>query len=115
MQPDIFTPNQAQGQSGGHGHGGGDEPDPDMGGIVFEMLCERCHEPHSDKPKRNGGPGLMNLFKVPMHALPSGYFHLHSEDFVRDAIEQGVGTMPGMAKELTPMAMRDLMAYLKTI
>ncbi|MBI4442146.1 MAG: cytochrome c [Acidobacteria bacterium] len=117
MQPSVSTPNQAaQQHSGGHSHGGGgDEPDLAMGEIVFLAHCNGCHDAYSDQPKPDGGSGLMNLFKVPMHALPGGDFHIHTEDYVRNAIEQGVGTMPGMAKDITPIAMRDLMAYLKTI
>jgi len=76
----------------------------DRGAAIFRKSCSVCHSIRSGETKV--GPSLYGVLRQ-----GSG----HSEESVRQVIANGKGTMPAFKEKLEPLAIDDLLEYLRTL
>lgn len=85
-------------------------PQQAAGRKIYDVECDRCHEPYSTKGKK--GPGLKGIFQrqyLPLSGLPA------NDERVTDIIRIGRHEMPGYSQKLSQQELQDLLAYLHTL
>lgn len=78
------------------------------GKAVFDTNCLICHEAESDATKV--GPGLQGWANQPPHEF-NGSEHAHTEETLRQQIQDGSASMPPMGSLISEEEMNDLVAY----
>jgi cytochrome c553 len=85
-------------------------PQQAAGRKIYDLECDRCHEPYSTKGKK--GPGLKGTFQhqyLAHSGLPA------NDERVSDIIRLGRNEMPGYSQKLSQQELQDLLAYLHTL
>ena len=85
-------------------------PQQAAGRHLYDQYCDRCHAPYSSRKRQ--GPSLKAMFKRPYlsaSGLPA------TDERVVDIVRYGRGKMPGLAQELGPGDIEELLAYLHTL
>ena len=80
------------------------------GRKIYDVECDRCHEPYSTRGKK--GPGLKGMFKhkyLSLSGLPA------NDERVTDIIRLGRNEMPAFSQKLNQQDLEDLLAYLHTL
>jgi len=85
-------------------------PQQAAGRKIYDVECDRCHEPYSTRGKK--GPGLKGMFKhkyLSLSGLPA------NDERVSDIIRLGRNEMPAFSQKLNQEDLEDLLAYLHTL
>lgn len=85
-------------------------PQQAVGRKIYDLECDRCHNPDSTRGKK--GPGLKGIFRnqyLSQSGLPA------NDDRVSDIIRLGRKDMPGYSQKLSSQEIQDLLAYLHTL
>lgn len=85
-------------------------PQQAAGRRIYDVHCDRCHEPYSTRGKK--GPGLKGVFQhkyLSLSGLPA------NDERVTDIIRLGRNEMPGYNQTLNSQDIQDLLAYLHTL
>jgi mono/diheme cytochrome c family protein len=80
------------------------------GRKVYDVECDRCHEPYSSRGKK--GPSLKGVFQhkyLSLSGLPA------NDDRVADIVRMGRNEMPAYSQKLSAQDIQDLLAYLHTL
>jgi len=80
------------------------------GRKIYDVECDRCHEPYSTRGKK--GPALKGMFQhkyLSLSGLPA------NDERVTDIIRLGRKEMPGYSQKLSQQDIQDLLAYLHTL
>jgi len=80
------------------------------GRKIYDLQCDRCHEPYSPRGKK--GPSLKGVFQrkyLSLSGLPA------NDERVTDIIRLGRNEMPGYSQTLNSQDIQDLLAYLHTL
>jgi cytochrome c2 len=90
--------------------GGGAAPSVPHGKEVFEQKCAMCHYATSNEKKI--GPGLKGLGKRSTFTVNKNKI---TDDSLRAWIENGDDLMPPFKDVIDATAIRDVIAYVKTL
>lgn len=85
-------------------------PQQAAGRKIYDVECDRCHEPDSTRGKK--GPGLQGVFRhpyLPISGLPA------NDERVTEILRLGRKEMPGFNQKLSPQDVQDLLAYMHTL
>ena len=85
-------------------------PQQAAGRRVFDLHCDRCHEPYSTRAKK--GDSLKGVFQqqfLRKSGLPA------KDERVGEVVRSGRGMMPAFGPVLTDQQIDDLLAYLHTL
>jgi mono/diheme cytochrome c family protein len=85
-------------------------PQQAAGRRVYDLYCDRCHEPYSSRDKK--GRTLKGVFKrqfLPQSGMPA------NDERVGEMILSGRNMMPGFGQVMSPDQVQDLLAYLHTL
>jgi mono/diheme cytochrome c family protein len=85
-------------------------PQQSAGRKLYDVYCDRCHEPYSSRGKK--GPSLKGVFKqpyLPLSGLPA------NDARVSEIIKYGRSKMEGFGRVMTDQQIQDMLAYMHTL